>query len=186
MELKKYKYLPYPVNLWSAIFGSQLSVEILPTDWEASLVYALNSLNSKQRSTVLLSYYKDNATWTNIGKTYGLCREAVRQIAGEGIKGLRHPETLRILRYGLKTVAIMSEKKLGPFANSVADLRVEELRLSARGLNCLKRANILTIGQLLRHSEAELLLIPNLGKGTLVEIKHSLAQKNLILNTTPA
>ena len=56
---------------------------------------------------------------------------------------------------------------------------VEELELSVRSYNCLKNANIQTIGELVQKSEAEMLKTKNFGRKSLNEIKEILAQMGL-------
>jgi DNA-directed RNA polymerase subunit alpha len=51
---------------------------------------------------------------------------------------------------------------------------VEELELSVRSYNCLKNANIQTIGDLVQRSEAEMLRTKNFGRKSLNEIKEIL------------
>jgi DNA-directed RNA polymerase subunit alpha len=51
---------------------------------------------------------------------------------------------------------------------------VEELELSVRSYNCLKNANIQTIGDLVVKSEAEMLRTKNFGRKSLNEIKEIL------------
>jgi DNA-directed RNA polymerase subunit alpha len=58
---------------------------------------------------------------------------------------------------------------------------VEELELSVRSYNCLKNANIQTIGELVQKSEAEMLKTKNFGRKSLNEIKEILAQMGLSL-----
>lgn len=58
---------------------------------------------------------------------------------------------------------------------------VNELELSVRSDNCLKRARIRTIEELVRKTEAEMLKYPNFGKESLAEIKDALAEKKLSL-----
>ena len=53
---------------------------------------------------------------------------------------------------------------------------VEELELSVRSYNCLKNANIATIGELIQKTEAEMLKTKNFGRKSLNEIKEILAQ----------
>src|SRR5207248_11671824 len=48
---------------------------------------------------------------------------------------------------------------------------VEELELSVRSYNCLKNANIQTIGELVQKTEAEMLMTKNFGRKPLNEIK---------------
>ncbi len=56
---------------------------------------------------------------------------------------------------------------------------VEELELSVRSYNCLKNANIQTIGELVTKSEAEMLKTKNFGRKSLNEIKEILAGMGL-------
>ncbi len=58
---------------------------------------------------------------------------------------------------------------------------VEELELSVRSYNCLKNANIQTIGELVQKSEAEMLKTKNFGRKSLNEIKEILASMGLSL-----
>ena len=58
---------------------------------------------------------------------------------------------------------------------------VDDLELTVRSANCLKAENIYYIGDLVQHTETELLKTPNLGKKSLTEIKDVLAQRNLTL-----
>jgi len=51
---------------------------------------------------------------------------------------------------------------------------VEELELSVRSYNCLKNANIQTIGDLVQKTEAEMLRTKNFGRKSLNEIKEIL------------
>jgi DNA-directed RNA polymerase subunit alpha len=56
---------------------------------------------------------------------------------------------------------------------------VEELELSVRSYNCLKNADIKTIGQLVQKTEAEMLKTKNFGRKSLNEIKEILSEMGL-------
>ena len=58
---------------------------------------------------------------------------------------------------------------------------VDELELSVRSYNCLKNANIKTIGDLVTRSETEMLRTKNFGRKSLNEIKEILAEMGLSL-----
>ncbi|MDQ1255420.1 MAG: DNA-directed polymerase subunit alpha [Candidatus Hydrogenedentes bacterium] len=58
---------------------------------------------------------------------------------------------------------------------------VEELELSARAANCLKAENITTIGELVAHSEPEMMRLHNFGKKSLDEVKAVLTSLGLSL-----
>lgn len=57
--------------------------------------------------------------------------------------------------------------------------KVDELELSVRSQNCLKNDNIVYIGDLVTHTESEMLKTPNFGRKSLNEIKEVLASMGL-------
>lgn len=61
----------------------------------------------------------------------------------------------------------------------VLSKRVDELELSVRSYNCLKNANIQTVGELVQKSELEMLQTKNFGRKSLAEIKDILTQMGL-------
>jgi DNA-directed RNA polymerase subunit alpha len=61
------------------------------------------------------------------------------------------------------------------------DILIEELELGVRSYNCLKRAGIQTVGELLNKSEAELAAIPNFGKKSIDEVVETLNARGLHL-----
>ncbi|MFH1419510.1 MAG: DNA-directed RNA polymerase subunit alpha C-terminal domain-containing protein [Planctomycetota bacterium] len=65
--------------------------------------------------------------------------------------------------------------------NAVLDIPVTDFELSVRSRNCLKKMNILTLGDLLKTTEVELLSYKNFGETSLKEIKVMLTQKGLSL-----
>lgn len=69
----------------------------------------------------------------------------------------------------------------GTMGNGAPDARIEELDFSVRTYNCLKKANVLTIGELAQMSEGELMQIRNFGKKSLTEVKEKLSTLDLIL-----
>jgi DNA-directed RNA polymerase subunit alpha len=66
-------------------------------------------------------------------------------------------------------------------ANAWLGKSVEELELSVRANNCLRNANITTIGELVQRTEAELMKTKNFGKKSLQEIKDELGRIGLTL-----
>jgi DNA-directed RNA polymerase subunit alpha len=98
-------------------------------------------------------------------------------------------DTLRSL---VSLVAEMSEEpqglELGELAVSSAgspdlDLPIEELDLSERPRNCLKRAQINTVGELLQKTVDDLLAITNFGQKSLDEVVAKLDERGLSLHT---
>ncbi|MEI8069854.1 MAG: DNA-directed RNA polymerase subunit alpha [Actinomycetota bacterium] len=94
------------------------------------------------------------------------------------------------LRSLVDLVATMSDApmalELGELAGTGAgspdlDLSIEDLDLSERPRNCLKRAQVNTVGELLLRSEEDLLNITNFGQKSLDEIKLKLDERGLSL-----
>jgi DNA-directed RNA polymerase subunit alpha len=65
--------------------------------------------------------------------------------------------------------------------NAMDDILIEELELGVRSYNCLKRAGIQTVGDLVSKTEAELNAIPNFGKKSIDEVVETLGARGLSL-----
>ena len=59
------------------------------------------------------------------------------------------------------------------------EMTIEELELSVRSFNCLKRAAINTVEELTHKSEEDMMKVRNLGKKSLDEVKHKLEELGL-------
>ena len=68
--------------------------------------------------------------------------------------------------------------------NKVLEMPIEELDLSVRSYNCLRRAGINTVEELARHSEEDMMKVRNLGKKSLKEVKDKLDELGLSLGCT--
>lgn len=71
------------------------------------------------------------------------------------------------------------------FVAEQLNLPIEQLELTVRSYNCLKREGIHTVGELLGRSEADLLDIRNFGAKSIDEVKAKLAQLGLQLKDSP-
>ena len=94
------------------------------------------------------------------------------------------------LRSLVDLVANLSDEpqglELGEVASTAStspdlDLPIEDLDLSERPRNCLKRAQINTVGELLTKNEDDLLNITNFGQKSLDEVKQKLDERGLTL-----
>jgi DNA-directed RNA polymerase subunit alpha len=94
------------------------------------------------------------------------------------------------LRSLVDLVATMSDEpkglELGDIVDATVsspdlDLPIEELDLSERPNNCLKRAQVNTVGELLTKTEDDLLNITNFGQKSLDEVKAKLDERGLSL-----
>src|SRR5512141_1564054 len=80
----------------------------------------------------------------------------------------------------METTAASDERK-PEIRNENLNRSVEELELSVRSYNCLKNANIQSIGELVQKTEAEMLKTKNFGRKSLNEIKEILTSMGLSL-----
>jgi DNA-directed RNA polymerase subunit alpha len=65
--------------------------------------------------------------------------------------------------------------------SAMDDILIEELELGVRSYNCLKRAGIQTVGDLISKTEGELNAIPNFGKKSIDEVIETLEARGLSL-----
>ena len=65
--------------------------------------------------------------------------------------------------------------------DKVLEMTIEELDLSVRSFNCLKRANINTVEDLINKTQDEMIKVRNLGRKSLEEVEHKLAMMGLSL-----
>ena len=80
-----------------------------------------------------------------------------------------HLELFIDLSETTKNTQVMVEKEESK-KEKVLEMSIEELELSVRSYNCLKRANISTVEDLISKSESEMMKVRNLGKKSLDEV----------------
>ena len=68
-----------------------------------------------------------------------------------------------------------------PVVNKTNEKKIEELDLSVRSYNCLKRAGINTIGELAQKTEEEMMRVRNLGRKSLKEVMQKLRENGFEL-----
>ncbi|MDQ2761269.1 MAG: DNA-directed RNA polymerase subunit alpha [Actinomycetota bacterium] len=96
--------------------------------------------------------------------------DRVREIRDEGVPG--------VLDHALDAGGAGGPARA---PNAMDDILIEELELGVRSYNCLKRAGIQTVGDLVSKSEAELNAIPNFGKKSIDEVIETLYARGLSL-----
>lgn len=146
---------------------------------------------------ILLRRILDKETLRSIGSDLGVTTERVRQIEARAKRLIRHPFYLRQIIHDPEvpesifeacferdradvfsrneTSMTMVERHLAQEALYGPDREAMQ-RLSVRAYNCLKRHGYDRLSVVARLSDAELRAIPNLGKGTVREIRSVVAQ----------
>jgi len=66
----------------------------------------------------------------------------------------------------------------------ILEMTIEELDLSVRSFNCLKRAGINTVEELVQRNEEEMMKVRNLGRKSLEEVQQKLATLGLALRSS--
>ena len=106
-----------------------------------------------------------NILWLGIGGTYASCLQAAVHMKE---------------KTGME---IMVEKEEDQKEKAL-EMSIEELELSVRSFNCLKRAAINTVEELTHKSEEDMMKVRNLGKKSLDEVKLKLEELGLGLRAT--
>ena len=155
-------------------FDDDLGLGFIPIDSVHSPVRKVNYTVEAARLGQITDYDKlDIEIWTN-----GSIVPA--DALGLAAKLLKDHMTIFInFEEELETESRGEEKPL--IKNENLNRSVEELELSVRSYNCLKNANIQTIGELVQKTEAEMLKTKNFGRKSLNEIKEILASMGLSL-----
>lgn len=84
---------------------------------------------------------------------------------------------------GMDHVPIMVEKEEEE-KDKILDMTIEELDLSVRSYNCLKRAGINTVYELTQKTEDDMMKVRNLGKKSLEEVEQKMEALGLSLRST--
>ena len=180
--------LSYPDNLLYDIFGGEWEFP-RPGDFDGSLEYVLHSLTERERR-VLDFRYKDGLTFEEIGKRECVTRERIRQIHAKSLRKLRHPGRLNYLKYGVSGVIRWKTESAReaalaslPKPDKPENIPLEELELSVRSYNCLKRAGMNTLREVSEMTFYELCNMRNLGKKSVDEICAVLTKYGITLKT---
>ncbi len=90
---------------------------------------------------------------------------------------IKHFECLSALSIGVASPIMIADEQTQKAA--VLDINIDELALSVRSYNCLKRAGINVLGDLIKMTESEMKSIRNLGQKSADEIKEKLSEHGL-------
>ncbi len=94
-----------------------------------------------------------------------------------------HLEPFIRLKEGMEDTAIMIEKEEEEEKDKVLGMTIEELDLSVRSYNCLKRAGINTVLELTQKTKDDMMKVRNLGKKSLEEVQEKMGALSLSLKT---
>ena len=154
-------------------FDEDLPIGYIPIDSVHSPVRKVNYSVEAARLGQMTDYDKLTIeVWTNGAIS-------PQDAIGQAAKLLKDHMTIFINFEELPETAEEPAERAMNQMNEVLNRSVEELELSVRSYNCLKNANIQTIGDLVQKSEAEMLRTKNFGRKSLNEIKEILTNLGL-------
>ena len=148
-------------------------ISVLPIDSIYTPVKKVNYQVENTRVGQMVDYDKLSIeVWTD----GSLKADEALSLAAKVMTG--HLELFIDLSEATKNTQVMVEKEESK-KEKVLEMSIEELELSVRSYNCLKRANISTVEDLIRKSETEMMKVRNLGKKSLDEVTHKLRSLGL-------
>jgi len=155
-------------------FEDDLGLGFIPIDSVHSPVRKVNYVVEAARLGQITDYDKLTLeVWTNGSVT-------PTDAIGLAAKLLKDHMTI-FINFEEELEAASKEDSGSEIRNENLNRSVEELELSVRSYNCLKNANIQTIGELVQKTEAEMLKTKNFGRKSLNEIKEILGTMGLSL-----
>lgn len=154
-------------------FDEDLPLGYIPIDSVHSPVRKVNYTVEAARLGQSTEYDKLNVeVWTNGAIS-------PQDAIGQASKLLKDHMTIFINFEEIPEVVEEPAERAASQMSEVLNRSVEELELSVRSYNCLKNANIQSIGDLVQKTEAEMLRTKNFGRKSLNEIKEILANLGL-------
>ncbi len=154
-------------------FDEDLGLGFIPIDSVHSPVRKVNYTVEAARLGQITDYDKlELEVWTN-GSVFPA--DAI----GLSAKLLKDHMSIFVNFEEEMEVPVGGDERKVEIKNENLNRSVEELELSVRSYNCLKNANIQTIGELVQKTEAEMLKTKNFGRKSLNEIKEILSSMGL-------
>lgn len=150
------------------------------TDFELS-VRSRNCLQKMKIDTLgdlILKTESELLSYKNFGETS--LQEIKSILASKGLRlGMRTEEALAYAPP--EDAAAAAAAVAAAAADDKLTRGIETLELSVRSRRCMERLGLKTLGELLEHTEAELLAAPNFGQTSLNEVRQKLAELGLAL-----
>ena len=155
-------------------FDEDLGIGFIPIDSVHSPVRKVNYAVEAARLGQITDYDKLSLElWTN---------GSVNPADALGLAAKLLKDHMNIfINFEEEVESITTEERKPEIRNENLNRSVEEVELSVRSYNCLKNANIQTIGELVQKTEAEMLKTKNFGRKSLNEIKEILTSMGLSL-----
>lgn len=153
------------------------AIGVIPVDSIFSPIYKVNYVVEDTRVGMMTDFDKLTLeVWSNGSITPQEAISLAAKILSE------HLNLFIGLTDHLDGVEIMVEKE-EEAKDKVLEMTIEELDLSVRSYNCLKRAGINTVEELTQRTEEDMMKVRNLGRKSLEEVQNKLKELNLGFST---
>lgn len=191
----------YPLDFIDALFGDDEHVQItyIEEHFDENVVELLKTITERE-ARIIKARLIDGYTLEAVGMQEGVTRDRIRQIEQKALRKLRHPSRLAIMRYGKENLELQDDvdkmriellKLKNDLINAIKhpetiELTEEEIELSrlsqsineldfsVRTHNCLMRAGIKTLSQIVQLKPDDLLRVRNFGRKSLREVINKL------------
>lgn len=175
----------YPSNLLAEVYGEDFENGwTKPNDFNASLEYTLNTLTDRERDAMEYKF-KYEMTLSQIGEIFGISRSRVGQIVAKATRKLRHPTRSKLVMGGVEVYLYykrvlnkpVEDKEEGQEVapSDIRDTELESLSLSVRSYNCLRRADVETVRDIIRlFQTGDISKVRNMGGRSVEEVRQKL------------
>lgn len=172
-------------------------------DYTTRVYSAISTLRDERMIRIILLRSIDNLSYEEIGKIFGLTKSRIQQIEMKGYRMLAHPSRSKKILHGMlyyeelayEALENQMEEQKKFYERQIAELKgevlpeepneedensplktpLEDLDLSCRSFNCLTRAGIRTLGDIVSMTELEMMKVRNLGRKSLEEVVNKIA-----------
>ena len=167
----------YPINLLKVIAAEQTRFEFnadeITQDKLDGLAHIIASLPEREQKILQLRY-QERKTLREIGEIIGVTLERIRSQEHKALHHLSTPPRLGYIKYGKvayeKLIAEKKEEKEKEYTERGFNIPIEELDLSVRAFNNLKKIGCNTVAEVVDLTDERILSISRLGKKTRTEI----------------
>ena len=190
----------FPYNLAVAVY---LDSSIMENVNIPRLREAFATLTDREQA-VIYCRFRAHMTLEDTAKIYDVTRERIRQVEAKALRKLRHPSRKFIFdidkmekqrkdalekcsRLELENITLRDKLSMKPEGEvepepetpKAEDIPIDELELSVRSYNCLKRAGFNTVEDLSKTTIEKLMRVRNLGKRSIDEILAKLKEHGI-------
>ena len=150
-----------------------------PKELEAFLIYSVRDAYSEWEADIIMLHFMEQMPPEAIAKKMRRQKERIEEVIANAGDKLKDPLRYRYLKYGM--AEIKKRDMEPPKGIPIMQQTIDELDLSVKTFNCLKRANVQSVEDLTHVSRLDLMKIRNMGKQSIGEVERKLADKGLAL-----